>query len=77
MNEHGILDVEEVIHQLFSASVECQYIGDRATAWGLKQDLYQIKWLLEDYLKKCPTFPNEDQWIKKQEQNRILKILKD
>lgn len=77
MNYQSVWDVNDVIHQLFSASIQCQHSSNTAEAWGLKQDLYQVKWLLEEYLKNCPNFPNESAWIKRQEENRIIKLLKE
>jgi hypothetical protein len=50
---------------------------DGYTCWGAKQDLYRLKWILEDALKRCPQFSVEQDWLKEQEQARILKILKD
>lgn len=77
MNSTVIWDVNDVIHQLFSASVHCQHNPNKLEAWNLKQDLYQIKWLLDEYIKNCPNFPNEDQWVKRQEQKRIVELLKE
>jgi hypothetical protein len=50
---------------------------DGYACWGAKQDLYRLKWILEDALKRCPQFSVEQDWLKEQEQAKILKILKD
>ena len=44
--------------------------------WGAKQDLYRIKWIAEDALKRCGGFgETEEKWLKEQEQKKIIKIL--
>ena len=49
---------------------------DSFIAWGIKQDLYQIKWFIDESLKSVPTFSLEDEWLKEQEQEKILRYLK-
>jgi hypothetical protein len=49
--------------------------NDGFTAWGAKQDLYRLKWILEDALARCPTFGPEEEWLHEQEQKKIIKIL--
>lgn len=69
--------VEDVINQIRSARADCNSpYTESFNAWGIKQDLYQIKWFLEDALRNCPKFSQEDQWVKDQEQKRLIKILK-
>lgn len=48
---------------------------DGYTCWGAKQDLYRLKWILEDALKRCPEFAPEAEWLREQEQKKIIKIL--
>ena len=48
---------------------------DGFVSWGCKQDLYEILWFVEDELEKCSTYVDEKEFIKKREQNKILKIL--
>jgi hypothetical protein len=38
--------------------------NDGYTAMSLKQDLWQLKCLLEDTYEKLPTFVGEDEWYK-------------
>ena len=50
---------------------------DSFIAWGIKQDLYQLKWFIDNALKNCPHFSSiEDEWLKKQEQEKLLGYLK-
>jgi hypothetical protein len=45
--------------------------------WGCKQDLYRIKWMVEDALKRCGTYELEEEFLKRHEQEEIIKLLKD
>lgn len=49
---------------------------DGFVCWGAKQDLYRLKWLIEDAIKRCPHFSVEEEWLKEQEQQRLLDILR-
>jgi hypothetical protein len=51
--------------------------NDGYVCWGMKQDLYQLKWLVDGLLQKTSKFSGEDEWLKQQEQNKIINILKD
>jgi hypothetical protein len=33
--------------------------------------------MLDDLLKDCPTFSPEAEWLKEQEQKKIIRLLKD
>lgn len=71
-------DVATVAQQINTMAYECSSpYNDGYVAWGVKQDLYRIKWLVEDALKRCSTFSPEEEWLKEQEQKKIIKILKD
>ena len=48
---------------------------DGYVSWGCKQDLYEILWFVEDELEKCSTYVDEDEYIKRREQNQLLKVL--
>ena len=50
---------------------------DGYVQWGAKQDLWRLKWILDQALKDCPHFSIEDEWLKEEEQKKIIKILKD
>jgi hypothetical protein len=47
------------------------------TQWGAKQDLYRLKWILEDALKRCPKFSIEDEWLREQSKKQLIEVLKD
>jgi hypothetical protein len=71
------INVAEVLSQVRMASYNASDMRtDSWIAWGLKQDLYQIKWALDEAIRRCPVFSPEDEWLKEQEQKRIIEILK-
>jgi hypothetical protein len=49
---------------------------DGYTCWGAKQDLYRLKWLLDEALSRCPKFSVEEEWLKEQEQQQLLNLLR-
>lgn len=70
--------VEDIARQINHAYYICSDPRqDGFTTWGTKQDLYQIKWLIDEAIKKCPDFAPEAEWLREQEQKKIIKILKD
>lgn len=78
MGYHKPINVVDVLSQIRMAAYECSDMRtDGWTAYGLKQDLYQIKWALDDALRRCPSFVDEDEWLREQEKNRVVKILKE
>ena len=73
---HLGIDVIGIIRQINTISYCCQNQGD-VSDWGHKQDLYRIKWIVEDALRRCPQFPSEQEWLREHEKKKIIKILKD
>lgn len=51
--------------------------NDGFVGWGIKQELYEIKWFLDNIMEKCHTYAGEDEFLKEHEQNKIVRILKD
>ena len=49
---------------------------DGFTTWGCKQDLWEIKFALDDMLHRCPTYEPETEWLREQEAEKIVRILK-
>ena len=49
---------------------------DGFTSWGCKQDLYEILWYVEEALKECGTYSNEDDYIKEHQTDEMWDILK-
>jgi len=72
-------DVANVTSQIHLIARECSdSSNDGFTTWGCKQDLYLIQEVLNKALRDSPNFGSlEDEWLKNQEQQRIIKLLKD
>lgn len=52
---------------------ECRYHGnDGFTQFGIKKDLIEIKFLLNDLLETCPTFAGEEEWLQECLNKRLL-----
>ncbi len=72
-------DVSELTSQIHSIAREVSSpYNDGYTSWYAKQDLYILKNIIDHSLKNSPDFGDlETQWLKEQEQKRIIKFLKD
>lgn len=69
-------DVAKAAREINAAAYDsCDMKLDGYTQWGAKQDLYRLKWLVEDALRRCPSFSLEEEWLREQEQKKIIKIL--
>ena len=44
--------------------------------WPCKQDLYRVKFAVDEMLSKCSAFVGEEEWLREQEQEKMWKILK-
>lgn len=50
---------------------------DGFVTWGCKQDLYRIKFYLEEQLKQCPTYSVEAEWLEDQRKEQVWKALNE
>ena len=44
--------------------------------WPCKQDLYRVKFAVDEMLKNTSGFSGEEEWLLEQEAERIVEILK-
>lgn len=71
------MDYNQVSHQIYMAGVELHSPkNDGFTQWGIKQDLYKLKWMLDDIMKEAPTFADEQEFLKENEQKVMWRTLK-
>lgn len=72
-------DVDNITSQLNKMIRECKNRdNDGFTSWGIKQDLYLIKFLLDQGLSDLPNFGEiEKDYLNNLEKKRIIKILKN
>jgi hypothetical protein len=71
-------DVSAVSRQIHAMARECASPYNTGfITFEIKQDLYQLKDIIDHALRNCPNFGQAEQdWLTSQEQKRILKILK-
>jgi len=69
-------NVEDIATQIHAASIECTSpYADGFSTWGIKQDLYQIKWLVDEALDNCPVYSPEEKWLNDQDKKKMWKTL--
>ena len=44
--------------------------------WPCKQDLYRVKFAVDEMLKNTSTFVGEEEWLLEQEKDKMWKVLK-
>jgi len=70
-------DMNAISHQIRTMRTEVtSSYNDGFTAFEIKQDLYRLKWQIDDALAACGSFSGETEWLHSQEQERIVNILK-
>ena len=70
-----VADITSQVHSL-AREISSPY-NDGYTQWHCKQDLYQIKQLVDQALARSPNFGDlEQEWLQTQEKKHIIKILK-
>jgi hypothetical protein len=70
-------NIENAVREIHGAKRDASNsLNDGFIAWGAKQDLLRLKRILDDAIRQCPSFGHtEREWIKEQEQKRIIDIL--
>ena len=71
----NVQTVEDQIRRMYWACTDPKMDG--FVTWGYKQDLYRVKFLVDELLKKCPTYSVEADWLREQEAEKIVQILKN
>ena len=61
-------NTQEIINNLQACLYQVNHpYNDGFTAWGCKQDLYRVKFALDEMLKNSPTFSGEEEWVEKEQ----------
>ena len=50
---------------------------DGFNTWGAKQDLNKILWYSEDKLKECRTYEDEEEFVKKRKQKKLIEMIRE
>lgn len=59
-------DEGDIVAQIRRMAAECRSpYNDGFVASSIKQDLVQIKFILDDLIESCPKFTGEDEWYHK------------
>jgi hypothetical protein len=61
-------------HQMYIGAIDPYVTG--WNNWPCKQDLYRVKFAVDDMLSKTPKFTGEAEWLLEQEQQQMWKVLK-
>jgi len=48
---------------------------DGFVTWGCKQDLYNIKFILDEIIKNAPTYVGEQEWLDERAKEKTWKII--
>jgi len=71
------IEINDLKMQLMKAHSEiCSPYNDGFTSWELKKELFEIKWLLDEMLKRQPTFSDEEAWLEENHKKRVWSELK-
>ena len=72
-------DIEQAYKEIRAAFGELNNSRtDGFVAWGIKQDLYQLKWVLDNLIKDSTSFGSvESEWLKEPEAKKLINYLKD
>lgn len=70
----NIKEVENQLQRIYYACTDPRMDG--FVTWGCKQDLYRVKFLVDEMLTRCPNYSVEAEWLREQEAEKIVQILK-
>jgi hypothetical protein len=72
------INTVDIARQINTAVYECNSgYNDGFIGWGYKQDLYRLKWILDDAIRRCPIYATEHEWLREREKEHVIRILKD
>jgi hypothetical protein len=70
-------DMNAIRHQIWAMRHEATTpYNDGWMQFDIKQDLYRLKWQIDEALAACSSFAGENEWLHEVEQERIINILK-
>lgn len=71
------IDYNTLHHNLYMAGVELHSgRNDGYIQWEIKQDLYRLKWLIDNILHNAPTFEGEQEFLKEHQAAEVWHIMK-
>lgn len=70
----SVKEVENQLQRMYYACTDPRMDG--FVTWSCKQDLYRVKFLLDELMEKCPKYAGEEEWLREQEAEKIVQLLK-
>ena len=70
----NVAEIENQLQHMYWACSDPKMDG--FVTWPCKQDLYRVKFLVDELLKKCPEYSVEAQWLREHEAEQLVNILK-
>ena len=72
------MDYNSVSHQIYIAGVELHSnYNDGWNQWAIKQDLYKLKFLLDEILARSPEFVGEAEFLEEHSKKKMWKSLNE
>jgi hypothetical protein len=71
----NLTEIENQLQRIYYACSDPRMDG--FVTWGCKQDLYRVKFLVDELLKKCPNYSVEAKWLEELEKQKVWKTLND
>ena len=69
-------DATDVVSQIGSLARECSSpYNDGFIGWGCKQDLYRIKFILDEIIENASTYSGEQEWLEERAKEKTWKII--
>jgi hypothetical protein len=77
MGYYKKIDLKETQMKILVACSETNNrFNDGYTQFEIKKELYELKWILDEYFAKAPKFVGEDEWVVEMMQKKVIEILK-
>lgn len=77
MGYYKKIDLKETQVKILIACAETNNrLTDGYIQFEIKKELYELKWILDEYFAKAPRFVGEDEWVDEMIQKKVWEILK-
>jgi len=71
-------DMNAIRHGIWAMRAEMNSAyNDGFVTWGVKQELYRLKWLVDASLASASRYAGEEEWLNEEEQKKVWSILKN
>ena len=70
----NVREIERQLYQMHAGAVDPYVTG--WNNWPCKQDLYRVKFAVDEMLNNTSSFAGEEEWLEEQEKKKMWKVLK-